>query len=765
MLLPILSEIADKVGIICHSELAIKDINRGWLLPIGNGQAKSVTELDWKAGFSFFALNGNERLTELDSGRARTILLQSVRPLSLFVVIRPEDVGADDSFSAERITQSLKTKIGANNLPISRVRLNAGMVKSSVISVQYGTAVWNELGINGEARLNLIAARFDFEVTIAGNQECFSNWVCEDGVVPAPPPPPFCADAGYVLEDTNGDVISSGAIPSGGSANIVAPNGVVSVEDSVGNVLHTVSVESAGSAVQPLADSSVTVFNSLGAVVDSGSVLAEGSGTFNAPDAAIDVNGDSSFGSVASGGSLNIGVENTNGAFIGAFDNNTNSWVIGDSAVANSDNSYQVSLPATDSLALPDQSIEVNNVVEGAIPSVGTIDINLSDGTNVITPTSVAVTGRVVDIELPGGLVMAVDFVADKLVANTGETITFTDLTNNSPTEWAWDFDGVGYSRLQNPTFSFLTTGFKDITLLAAKTGLGGFTTKTGYIQINGLLDTFPNAAAAYSLRLLRLAYTGSAIRVRRSNDNTEQDIGFVNNVLDTAALLSFVGANNGFVVTLYDQSGNNRNATQTTQADQPRIVAGGVIDTLNGKPTLVFDGSNDNLVFGSALLNNAANVYSSVVFSTTSTTSNQIVHSSPNGQLDFRGYDLRLPNSTQIQLAILTNPSNLATNAVGNFNYSTGNANLITGTFNASLASNEQKIYGNGSLVAQTSNSGNSIINNGANGGLLIGKFGTVNNFGAFLNGNVSELIMYTSDQSSNRTGIETNIQTFYGI
>jgi hypothetical protein len=190
MLLPILSEIADKVGIICHSELAIKDINRGWLLPIGNGQAKSVTELDWKAGFSFFALNGNERLTELDSGRARSILLQSVRPLSLFVVIRPEDVGADDSFSAERITQSLKTKIGANNLPISRVRLNAGMVKSSVISVQYGTAVWNELGINGEARLNLIAARFDFEVTIAGNQECFSNWVCEDGVIPAPPPPP-----------------------------------------------------------------------------------------------------------------------------------------------------------------------------------------------------------------------------------------------------------------------------------------------------------------------------------------------------------------------------------------------------------------------------------------------------------------------------------------------------------------------------------------------------------------------------------------------
>jgi PKD repeat protein len=104
----------------------------------------------------------------------------------------------------------------------------------------------------------------------------------------------------------------------------------------------------------------------------------------------------------------------------------------------------------------------------------------------VITPTSVAVTGRVVDIELASGATMAVDFVADKLVAAPLETITFTDLTNNSPTEWAWDFNGEGYRRLQNPTFSFFTTGFKDITLFAAKTGLGGFITKTGYIEVVG---------------------------------------------------------------------------------------------------------------------------------------------------------------------------------------------------------------------------------------------------------------------------------------
>ena len=57
------------------------------------------------------------------------------------------------------------------------------------------------------------------------------------------------------------------------------------------------------------------------------------------------------------------------------------------------------------------------------------------------------------------------------------------------------------------------------------------------------------SSAAAYSLRKLRAAYTGSAVRVRRSSDNAEANIGFASNGdLDTAALLAFVGAGNGLL-------------------------------------------------------------------------------------------------------------------------------------------------------------------------------------------------------------------------
>ena len=59
------------------------------------------------------------------------------------------------------------------------------------------------------------------------------------------------------------------------------------------------------------------------------------------------------------------------------------------------------------------------------------------------------------------------------------------------------------------------------------------------------LLDLYPNAAAAYSLRKLRNGYTGSAIQVRRESDDATQNIAFdLLGELDTSTLLNFVGWN-----------------------------------------------------------------------------------------------------------------------------------------------------------------------------------------------------------------------------
>jgi hypothetical protein len=106
-----------------------------------------------------------------------------------------------------------------------------------------------------------------------------------------------------------------------------------------------------------------------------------------------------------------------------------------------------------------------------------------------------------------------------------------------------------------------------------------------------GLLDLYPNAEVAHSIRKLRAAYTGSAIRVRRASDNAEQDIGFTTSGnLNESDLLTFVGVNSGYVVKWYDQSGNGNTATQTIAARQPIIVNSGIIVKVNNKPAINFN-------------------------------------------------------------------------------------------------------------------------------------------------------------------------------
>src|SRR6478609_3176299 len=95
-----------------------------------------------------------------------------------------------------------------------------------------------------------------------------------------------------------------------------------------------------------------------------------------------------------------------------------------------------------------------------------------------------------------------------------------------------------------------------------------------------------------------KVSFATLCIRVRRSSDNAETDIGFVSNDMDTAALLTFCGANSGFVTKIYDQMGTGKDWVQTTTTKQPRIVNSGVLDS-----GFVFDGSNDFMTIASLTL------------------------------------------------------------------------------------------------------------------------------------------------------------------
>jgi|LakMenE01Jun11ns_1017448.scaffolds.fasta_scaffold9900235_2 hypothetical protein len=254
------------------------------------------------------------------------------------------------------------------------------------------------------------------------------------------------------------------------------------------------------------------------------------------------------------------------------------------------------------------------------------------------------------------------------------------------------------------------------------------------------LLDVYPSAAAAYSVRKLRTAYTGSAIRVRRSSDNAEQDIGFVGGELDTTALTTFVGANNGFVTTWYDQSGNARNGTQTTAVNQPQIVSSGIVLTINGKARLDFDGTNDS--FNLTLFTYTAANYNSFV-GRRNLSGRRLI------SLGGISYLWCLWSSNQYILNAVTTGQQISTAT----DATTAHL-LLTGLRDASTAI---KMYKNGVLIASSFSSttiGNSIES--------IGKY-TLTNAHSF--GELQEIVYYNSAQESNRTGIEADITAYYGI
>jgi hypothetical protein len=264
-------------------------------------------------------------------------------------------------------------------------------------------------------------------------------------------------------------------------------------------------------------------------------------------------------------------------------------------------------------------------------------------------------------------------------------------------------------------------------------------TTSTTAIAPFNILDVYTGSAAAYSLRKLRGAYSGAAVRVRRSNDNAEQDIGFdaLGN-FDELSLVSFVGVNSGFVTTWYDQSGNVRNATQAIAANQPRIVDAGVVDKVNGRSSLTYPSNTMQFIYSGTGLS-STNAWFFNVFSTTDQIG--LWHYSSAGTF-LGAWGQTEESTTSLDMG------NVVTRV---------NGGIISPLTRLSL----RNAVATGSLLVA---SHGQVITNP----FLDPKYNGYDNAslgGYSVTGSSPEFILYTSDQSSNRATIEANIMSYYGI
>jgi len=274
---------------------------------------------------------------------------------------------------------------------------------------------------------------------------------------------------------------------------------------------------------------------------------------------------------------------------------------------------------------------------------------------------------------------------------------------------------------------------------IGASAGIGRFFPRPvsggGGSASNLLLDDYPGAEMAISLRKLTNAYTGSAIEV--NNGTSLLDIGFVDGELDTAAIIAHCGASNGTIRTWYDQSGNGNDFIQDISTHQPKIYSGllGTIYMEKGKPIAATNGSD--------FMKTASytGVSAAMSFNVIDKASNNILHSHSN------------QNYTLINHA--GHSSTILSKVVGTPTYFVDGVEQSWSTradVGVALDSDSSLL----TVLCQT-NDATSVMTD-----LSMGYEAAASSYPMF---STQEMVWYNSDKTSDRVAIETAINSFYSI
>jgi hypothetical protein len=213
-----------------------------------------------------------------------------------------------------------------------------------------------------------------------------------------------------------------------------------------------------------------------------------------------------------------------------------------------------------------------------------------------------------------------------------------------------------------------------------------------------------------------------------------EANIGEVYNIDLPSGVDPLNNEVNGFVETWYDQFGS-KDAAQPTVAKQPKIVDAGSLITGGG---IFFDGSNDQLDF------TALNAGDLAIFSV-------LKFDDVSGQRRILGEDST--NSEGFGIG----------NATNGFFRGNGGSSLAP-ALNATISTSGDFLYS----LTRASDSITFFTKGVASGANTRSEAFKANSIGGSTNpiaGNLKEIIIYSSDQTSKRTTLEANIAAEYGI
>lgn len=299
-----------------------------------------------------------------------------------------------------------------------------------------------------------------------------------------------------------------------------------------------------------------------------------------------------------------------------------------------------------------------------------------------------------------------------------------------------------------------------------------------GGTSFSGALDTLGTGLeSAWSVgRRLRTGYSGAVIRVRRSSDNAEQDFSGsgTTGAVDAAAVAAFCGAGDGFLTTIYDQSGNGRDWVQATTTLQPVAVSSGTGVSQNSKQacsTTAAAARRMSVASSTALYNfmhttggTAYVVHQSTdtaarkaLFansaSLTGTTAGFIINSDASERFEVRASRVDSGGSPATGLSVSVTAADTASTAIrlNSFLLDTDNG----------TAGSRWSLWQNGTQSATANAStGTPFVENAPNDLSLLAYPGGASPY----DGVFCELVIWSGNRTANRTTWETNAKAFWG-
>ena len=262
------------------------------------------------------------------------------------------------------------------------------------------------------------------------------------------------------------------------------------------------------------------------------------------------------------------------------------------------------------------------------------------------------------------------------------------------------------------------------------------------YLDLTSVAAVFAVSVARY----LKSSFFGQdVVLVRRSSDNSQ--LGFNVEEITDGTLLTFVGSGDGFVVRLYDHSGNGNDRVISTAGQQFYLVVSGVLQVdSNGKPKTVTQSTGASAPFGNTAfsLDSTSGSFSMVsqkFRGASYGTRWAVLRKGSNTNLATIGYSLQGYDSGGGAASSQVGSPNLFANGVDQGSSYTGG--------------DVYSILGNTEVVSELLN-----IDFSQSSGWLT----NFSEFVAVNDGEISEWVLWNGDVSADRANLNANSEEFYG-